>query len=83
MAQLLAAESVATHLLKRSYRGQTRMTCSIDHEAENAIPIFLCVACNRENIMTKENRQTLDRANNAICAAAERVQALEPAGHVR
>ena len=58
------------------------MTCNIDHDAENAIPMFLCIACNRATIMTKENRQTLDMAN-AMCAAAERGQALEPAVHVR
>lgn len=58
------------------------MTCCIDHDAENAIPLFLCVACNRETITTKEDRQTLDMAD-AIFAATERVQALEPAVHVR
>lgn len=58
------------------------MICSIDHDAENAIPLFLCVACNRETTMTKDKRQTLDMAS-AICAAVERVQALEPAVHVR
>ena len=30
------------------------MTCNIDHDAENAIPMFLCIACNRATIMTKE-----------------------------
>ena len=57
------------------------MTCSIDHDAENAIPLFLCVACNRETITTKENRQTPDMAG--AIATAKRVQALEPAVHIR
>ena len=56
------------------------MTCCIDHDAENAIPLFLCVAC-REN-STIEHRQTPDMAD-LISTAAERVQALEPAIHVR
>ena len=29
------------------------MTCCIDHDAENAIPLFLCVACNRETLTSK------------------------------
>jgi hypothetical protein len=53
------------------------MTCRIDHDAENAIPLFLCAACNRETITTKD-RQTLDMGGG-VFAAAERVQALEPA----
>jgi hypothetical protein len=52
------------------------MTCKIDHDAENAIPIFLCAACNAESI-TKEQRQAPDLAD-AICAAAERAQVLQP-----
>lgn len=52
------------------------MTCKIDHDAENAIPLFLCAVCNRETITTKENRQTPDMGG-AVFAAAERVQALE------
>jgi len=55
------------------------MTCTIDHDAENAIPVFLCVACNRQTIMTKENHQTIDMA---ICAAVE-LQGLEPAVSAR
>ena len=58
------------------------MTCCIDHDAENAIPLFLCVACNRETLTSKEHRQTLDMAD-VICAAVERAQASEPAVHVR
>ena len=49
------------------------MTCNIDHDAENAIPMFLCVACNREMNITEGNRQTLEMAN-AICAAVDRVR---------
>lgn len=45
------------------------MTCNIDHDAENAIPMFLCVACNREINITAGNRQTPEMAS-AICAAA-------------
>jgi hypothetical protein len=58
------------------------MTCCIDHEAENAIPMFLCVACNRENNITEGGRQTLDVAG-AICAAVDQARALQPAVHVR
>jgi hypothetical protein len=58
------------------------MTCSIDHDAENAIPLFLCAACNRETVTSKENRQTLD-TGGGVFAATERVQALEPAVYVR
>jgi hypothetical protein len=58
------------------------MTCNIDHDAENAIPMFLCVACNREMNITEGNRQTLEMAN-AICAAVDRVRPLERAAHVR
>jgi len=53
------------------------MTCCIDHDAENAIPLFLCAACNRQTIPVKEHRQALDMAN-AICAAVERGQGVEP-----
>ena len=56
--------------------------CKIDHDAENAIPLFLCAVCNRETISTKENRQTPDMGG-AVFATAERVQALEPAVYVR
>ena len=52
------------------------MTCKIDHDAENAIPIFLCAACNAESI-TKDQRPTLELAD-AIRAAAERAQVLQP-----
>jgi hypothetical protein len=58
------------------------MTCNIDHEAENAIPTFLCVACSREINITEGSRQTLDVAD-AICAAVDQVRALQPAVHVR
>jgi Zn ribbon nucleic-acid-binding protein len=58
------------------------MTCNIDHDAENAIPMFLCVACGRETTMINENRQTLEMAG-AICAAVEQGQTLEPAVHPR
>ena len=58
------------------------MKCNIDHNAENAIPMFLCVACNREINITKGDRQTLDVAG-AICAAVDQVRALQPAVHVR
>jgi len=52
------------------------MTCKIDHDAENAIPIFLCAACNAESI-AKEQSPALDLAD-AIRAAAERAQVLQP-----
>ena len=57
------------------------MTCSIDHNAENAIPLFLCVACNRDTALAKEKRQALDMP--AMCVAVEQVQALEQAAHIR
>jgi len=56
------------------------MTCNIDHDAENAIPMFLCVACSRETTMINENRQTMA---GAICAAVERGQTLEPVVHAQ
>jgi hypothetical protein len=52
------------------------MTCKIDHDAENAIPIFLCAACNAESV-AKEQSPALDLAD-AIRAAAERAQVLQP-----
>jgi hypothetical protein len=58
------------------------MKCNIDHDAENAIPMFLCVACNREIDITAGNCQTLEIAS-AICAAVDRVSPLEQAAHVR
>ena len=58
------------------------MTCCIDHDAENAIPLFLCVACNRGATTVAEPSEALDMAN-AIGAAVERGQGLEPAVHVR
>ena len=58
------------------------MTCCIDHDAENAIPLFLCVACGRDTTTITEHRQEPDTAN-AICAAVERGQGLEPAVHAR
>jgi len=58
------------------------MTCSIDHDAENAIPLFLCVACNRDTALAKEKRQALDMTG-AMCVAVEQVQALEQAAHIR
>ena len=57
------------------------MTCCIDHDAENAIPLFLCVACNRETATVAEHSQVLDI--NAISAVVERGQGLEQADHVR
>ena len=56
------------------------MTCCIDHDAENAIPLFLCVACNRESITTNESREALAAA--VLSSAVERVQ-LEAATHAR
>jgi hypothetical protein len=52
------------------------MTCKIDHDAENAIPMFLCAACNAESA-TKEQHLALDLAD-AIRGAAERAQVLQP-----
>jgi hypothetical protein len=52
------------------------MTCKIDHDAENAIPTFLCAACNAESI-SREQRQALDLAD-AIRAASERAQISQP-----
>ena len=47
------------------------MTCKIDHDAENAIPLFLCAACNRETNTTKENRQTPDMGDAVLVAASK------------
>ena len=58
------------------------MTCCIDHDAENAIPLFLCVACCRDSMTLRENGQEAATAN-AIRAAVERGQGLEPAVHAR
>jgi hypothetical protein len=58
------------------------MTCCIDHDAENAIPFFLCLACNRETSTVAEHSQALDMAN-AISAAVEQGQGAEPAAHIR
>jgi len=69
-------------LLGHNRRGQAHMTCCIDHEAENAIPLFLCTACNRETIAIAGHSQALNMAN-AICATVERGQGAEPAAHVR
>jgi len=52
------------------------MTCKIDHDAENAIPTFLCAACNAEATF-KGRYQALD-LTDAIRAAAERAQVLLP-----
>jgi len=52
------------------------MTCKIDHDAENAIPTFLCAACNAESI-AKGRHQALDLAD-AVRATAERAQVLQP-----
>ena len=58
------------------------MTCCIDHDAENAIPLFLCVACNRETTAIAEHSQALDMAS-AVCATVEQGQGAEPAARVR
>jgi hypothetical protein len=58
------------------------MTCNIDHDAENAIPMFLCLACNREIKITKGNGQTLDMSN-AICPAVDRSRTLESVVHAQ
>ena len=58
------------------------MTCKIDHDAEDAIPMFLCAACNGEVMMAEKKRQPIEMAD-ARCVAAERVQALEPAAHLQ
>jgi len=55
------------------------MTCCIDHDAENAIPLFLCVACSR--VGGTEDRLELD-VTNAICAAVDLGQRSEPTAHV-
>ena len=59
--------------------GQAHMTCCIDHDAENAIPLFLCVACGRVGVT--EHRLELDVAN-AIYAAVDLGQRSEPTAHV-
>ena len=58
------------------------MACCIDHNAENAIPLFLCVACNRGTTTVAEPSEVLDIAD-AISAMVERGQGAEPAAHVR
>ena len=55
------------------------MTCCIDHDAENAIPLFLCVACGRVGVT--EHRLELDVAN-AIYAAVDLGQRSETTAHV-
>jgi Ni2+-binding GTPase involved in maturation of urease and hydrogenase len=57
------------------------MTCRIDHDAEDAIPMFLCAVCNGEAI-TEKKGQSIEMAD-ARCVAPERVQALQPAAHLR
>ena len=52
------------------------MTCNIDHDAENAIPMFLCVACNREVNISKKDSQAFGMAS-AICGAVDRFRAVE------
>ena len=42
-----------------SYRGQACITCNMDHDAENAIPMFLCVACSRKMMILKQSRQSI------------------------
>ena len=58
------------------------MTCRIDHDAEDAIPMFLCAVCNGEAMITEKKRQSIEMAD-ARCVAPERVQALQPAAHLR
>jgi hypothetical protein len=55
------------------------MTCGIDHNAENAIPLFLCATCSRVRITG--HGPELDKAN-VICAAVEIGQTLESRAHV-
>ena len=62
----------------RNFTGEARMTCCIDHNAENAIPLFLCATCSRVRITG--HRPELDTAS-VICAAVELGPSLEPRAH--
>lgn len=81
IGRILLQNLLSRVLPRHNRRGQARMTCCIDHDAENAIPLFLCAACNRETMPVTEQRRALDMAN-AICAAVERGQGVEPAARV-